>query len=397
MIEENRIRENLKLFSFPRLSGTEGEKKALELAVKKIESLNLKPLNQDFVFSTFFGRTYPKLAFLLGFIILFLYYLNFKIIIIPLILTIIGVILCLLFILARKPESMRLPKILNSSNLYAKVGLKSNKSQADINTQNKLGSERNILFICHLDSKGQRFSILYRIKIIRTWVFSGLIVLVIVIFKNYVFTPFSLFFYILGGVPIVINLSVTILFLLNTTNNKSNGAIDNASGIACVLELLSYFSKPVSRMKNHVLWFVFTGAEETGTMGIRNFYQIIRHINKEKALIFNFDAIAKNSYFFPGKKMSDQVKTIFNLFSKNNNGLEIKRNTKRFPFGSHTDGYYLKKKNFQGIGFGDLEIYEHVHSIYDTIDKVDSSLLKRLCDSIIDNLIVFDNQIKNND
>ena len=85
------------------------------------------------------------------------------------------------------------------------------------------------------------------------------------------------------------------------------------------------------------------------------------------------------------------------MFVKNNKGLEIKRNPKRIPFGSHTDGYYLKKKNFQGIGFGDLESYEHIHSIHDTVDKVDSSLLKRLCETIIDNLIVFDNQIKNKD
>jgi hypothetical protein len=302
-----------------------------------------------------------------------------------------------LFILARKPESIRLPKLLHSSNLYAKVGIKPRKNHSDVSIIDKIDNKRNILFICHLDSKGQRFSIRYRIKIIRTWVFSGLIILVILILKNYIFTLFSLFFYLIGIVPIVINLSVTILFLLNTTNNESNGAIDNASGIVCVLELLSYFSKPESRMKHHELWFVFTGAEETGTMGIRNFYKIIRHFNKEKSIIFNFDAIAKNTYFFPGKKMPDQIRTIFNLFVKNNKGLEIKRNTKKFPFGSHTDGYYLKKKKFQGIGFGDLEIYEFVHSIYDTADKVDSSLLKRLCDSIIDNLIVFDNQIRNNE
>jgi hypothetical protein len=92
--------------------------------------------------------------------------------------------------------------------------------------------------------------------------------------------------------------------------------------------------------------------------------------------------------------MSDQINTIFTMFVKNTKGLEIKRNPKKFPFGSHTDGYYLKKKNFQGIGFGDLESYEHIHSIHDTVDKVDSTILKRLCETIIDNLIVFDDQIK---
>jgi len=394
MIDENRIKENLETFSFPRLSGTAGEKKALGLVTKKVEDLNLKPLNQEFVFSTFFGRTYPKIAFLLGFLVLFLFYLNFVAFIIPLFLIIICVILGLLFILARKPESIRLPKVLNSNNFYVKVGLKPKKSQLDISNKDKSAHERNLLFICHLDSKGQRFSILYRIRIIRTWVFSGVVILGIIIIKNNIFTPFSLLFYAIGIAPIVINFIATILFLLNTTNNESPGAIDNASGIACVLELLSYFSNPESKLKHCNIWFVFTGAEECGTMGIRNFYQRIKHLNKEESIIFNFDAIAKNSYLFPGKKMSDQIKTIFSMFVKNNNGLEIKRNPKRIPFGSHTDGYYLKKKNFQGIGFGDLESYEHIHSIHDTVEKVDSSLLKRLCETIIDNLIVFDNQIK---
>jgi len=395
MIDENRIRENLTTFSFPRLSGTEGEKKVLELAVKKVEDLNLKPLNQEFVFSTFFGRTYPKLVFSLGFIVIFLFYLNFATFIIPLFLIIICVILGLLFILAIKPESIRLPKVLTSNNLYVKVGLKSMKNLSDISNKDKIAHERNFLFMCHLDSKGQRFSILYRIRIIRTWVFSGVVILGIVILKNIIFAPFSLLFYIIGIAPIAINLIVTILFLLNTTNNESNGTIDNASGITCVFELLSYFSNPESRLKHHNLWFVFTGVEECGTMGIRNFYQKIKHLNKEKTVIFNFDAIAKNTYLFPGKKMSNQISTIFSMFVKNNKGLEIKRNTKKIPFGSHTDGYYLKKKNFQGIGFGDLESYEHIHSVHDTVDKVDSSLIKRLCETIIDNLIVFDNQIKN--
>ncbi|MBY9017550.1 MAG: M28 family peptidase [Candidatus Lokiarchaeota archaeon] len=393
MIDENRIKKNLELFSFPRLSGTTGEKKVLQLATQKVEELNLKPLTQDFVFSTFFGRTYPKIAFSLGFTILFLFYLNFVAFFISLLGMIIFVILGLLFILTRKPESIRLPKKLNSSNLYVNIDLKPNISESDINKHKLNGQQRSVLFLCHLDSKGQRFSILSRIRIIRSWVFSGLILFIIIIFKNYIFTPFSLLFYIIGFFPITVNFISTILFLLNTTNNESNGAIDNASGIACILELLTYFSNPESRLKHFNLLFIFTGAEECGTMGIRNFYYKIPHVNKDQSIILNFDAIAKNTYLFPGKKISDHIYTIFNMFLKNDKGLIIKRNPKKIYFGSHSDGYYLKKKNFHGIGFGDLESYEYIHSIHDTVDKVDSSLLKRLCETIIDNLIVFDNQI----
>ena len=392
MIDEKRLKENLTAFSFPRLSGTDGEKKALKLAISKVEDLNLEPSTQDFVFSTFFGRTYPKIAFSLGFTVLFLFYLNIMAFIISLFFMIIFVILGFLFILTRKPESIRLPKKLNSSNLYVKLDLKHKKRKSEIKENNLNEKERSILFLCHLDSKGQRFSILGRIRIIRTWVFSGLIVIIIVIFKNYIFTPYSLLFFIIGIFPTTVNFISTILFLLNTTDNESNGAIDNASGIACVLELLTYFSNPESKLKHYNLWFVFTGTEECGTMGIRNFYYKLTHINKDQSIVLNFDAIAKNTYLFPGKKMSDQIYTIFNMFLKNNKGLTIKRNPKKIYFGSYSDGYYLKKKKFHGIGFGDLESYEFIHSIHDTVDKVDIPLLKNLCETIIDNLIAFDNQ-----
>jgi len=388
MIDEKRLKENLTTFSFPRLSGTDGEKKALNLARSKVEDLNLKPLTQDFVFSTFFGRTYPKMAFSLGFTVLFLFYLNIASFIISILFMIIFVILGFLFILTRKPESIRLPKKLNSSNLYVKIRTKYDEKD-NLEEEHK---ERNVIFMCHLDSKGQKFSILGRIRIIRTWVFSGLIVITLVIFKNYIFTPFSLLFFIIGIFPTTVNFISTILFLLNTTNNESNGAIDNASGIACVLELLSYFSNPKFRLKHYNLWFVFTGTEECGTMGIRNFYYKLTRVNKDKSIVLNFDAIAKNTYFFPGKKMSDQIYTIFNMFLKNTKGLEIKINPKKIYFGSYSDGYYLKKKHFNGIGIGDLESYEQIHSIHDTVDKVDIPLLKNLCEMIIDNLIAFDNQ-----
>ena len=39
MINENRLQNNLEAFSFPRLYGTEAEKKACNIAKKKIEEL----------------------------------------------------------------------------------------------------------------------------------------------------------------------------------------------------------------------------------------------------------------------------------------------------------------------------------------------------------------------
>ncbi|MHA1509592.1 MAG: M28 family peptidase [Promethearchaeota archaeon] len=355
MIDEKRLKENLTSFSFPRLSGTDGENKALKLARSKVKDLNLDPLSQPFVFSTFFGRVYPKIAFVSGFCILFLLFLGAKTIIIPISLAFIALLMVVLLLLTRKPEKIRLRNKLNSENLYVKIRAKHNE-------KDNLGEERlarNVLFMCHLDSKGQRFSILGRVRIIRTWVFSGVILVFILILRTYLFTSLYVLLHAFGTVTLGVNLVATILFLLNTTNDESKGAIDNSSGIAIVLELLNHYTNPESRLENYNLWFVFTGAEECGTMGIRNFYYKISGINKEQSLFFNFDAIARN---------------------------------KKIYFGTYSDGYYLKKKKFNGIGIGDLESYEYIHSVRDTVDKVDVPLLKNLCEMIIDNLITFDDQ-----
>ena len=50
MIDKSRIENNLKEFSFPRLSGTEFEKKSFNIMKQKIEDLNLIPLKQEFSF-----------------------------------------------------------------------------------------------------------------------------------------------------------------------------------------------------------------------------------------------------------------------------------------------------------------------------------------------------------
>jgi len=38
----------------------------------------------------------------------------------------------------------------------------------------------------------------------------------------------------------------------------------------------------------------------------------------------------------------------------------------------------------KGFGFGDPSSYKHIHSINDTIDKVEANLLRKLCIFIIE-------------
>ncbi|MFX1408301.1 MAG: M28 family metallopeptidase [Promethearchaeota archaeon] len=386
MINQNRIKKDLEIFSFPRLSGTKFEEKAFNLAIQEVKNLNLKPITQEFNFSTFYSRVYPKISLFLLFLIILILFLNIKGVIFPIILIIASGILVILFFYTRNPENINKGKVLPSRNLIVKMEEETTKN----NLQNI------IMFCCHLDSKGQQISILARIRASRYYVFSILSTFIVILIKNFIWPQANVLFYIIGLFPLIINGLATCLIIVNSTNNDSNGAIDNASGIACVLELIRYYLNLDSRLKHFNLWFIFTGAEECGTMGIRHFYREYSLINKHTSIIFNFDAIAKSICLFPGKNVSERIRDLYSKLLNNDVGLKINSYYRKLHVGSNSDGYFLKKKNFQGFGIGDMESYRYIHSIHDTIDKVDEKVLAKLCEVITTSLKNYDTNLNIN-
>ena len=382
MIDELIIKKNLEEFSFPRLSGTIHEKKAFNLAFNKILELGLKPQVQEFEFSTFYSRSYPKIGFISGFLLILSFYINMSIAYFALI--IIVPILVSLVIIMRNPENVRFYKKLRSANLF--VRLKAHKSS----TKNKtINSKRTIVFSCHLDSKGQKLSILARVRSMRAYFFSALITIFIIILKELTSSNVKLILFILGSIPLSINLISTLLIGINTTKNSSYGALDNASGIACVFELLRYYSNEINRIENVDSWFVFTGCEETGTMGIRNLYKKLKVFDRNLLMLVNFDSVGKGITMYDSIFKPEGYNEFYNNFLNNRVGLDIIQKSKKINFGTHSDGTYIKKKMYQGVEFGDLSIYKFMHSKEDTIDKVNTNNLKRLCELIIENVKIY--------
>ena len=89
---------------------------------------------------------------------------------------------------------------------------------------------------------------------------------------------------------ILISISNISLLFLNT-HNKSLGALDNASGMATVFELSSYFLN--NPLKNYNLWFCQFSAEELGTMGSRVFVnEYENQFIKGRIFQINFDMVS---------------------------------------------------------------------------------------------------------
>ncbi|MFX1317244.1 MAG: M28 family peptidase [Promethearchaeota archaeon] len=379
MVNEARIKKNLKKFAFPRLSGTEFELEAFNKVMGEIKNLNLEFEIQSFTFSSFYSRIYPKVAFLLGSLILLLLHLNIIIIISFTLILIFFSMVIASIILTRKPEKIQFIKRFNSQNLLVKIKSNSNAT----NNNNRI-----VMFMSHIDSKGQRFTINTRIRMIKLWISSSIILAVVIIYKNFIIIniEFELILYLIGLFPLTINMFASIIILLNATNNSSAGAVDNASGIACNLELLNYYRIPKNRLTNYNMWFLFTGAEECGTMGIRHFYNNLNNFDFNKSIIFNFESIANHVYLFPGENEGDHIKEIDYLLLNNNRNLPIRHYITSRVLGTHSDGGFLGDRGLQGYGVGEVEAYAYMHTPNDTIDKIDTKVLKNLCLVLIDTL-----------
>lgn len=392
MVNKSRIKNNLEEYSFPRLSGTGGESKAFNLTKKRIESLDLHPHIQKFTFSKFYPRYYPRIISITTFLLLLIFYLNLPPLVFILSLIITFSIIIPTILITRKPKKIPFGKKYKSQNIYVKF----NNSNEDRNTTKRNQSSQkgyNFLFFSHIDSKGQIFSIRFRIISYLLWISSSIITTFFILLKVLIFQG-SLVFHIIILLSLLLTLIGIAMININFTNNNSNGAIDNATGIAINLELLHYFSKRENRPRNINIYIVFTGCEEQGTAGIQYFYEIIKDLDREKTRIINFDSVAQNIDIWDLTKISLN----HHAFS------ELLNNEEKFEVTIHTQDskiyftrsdflYLFREGGFTGFTCGDKSMYEYIHSKRDTIDKVDVEVLSNLTETIIKFVREFDEKI----
>ncbi|MFX1445443.1 MAG: M28 family metallopeptidase, partial [Promethearchaeota archaeon] len=370
MIDETRMKQNLEMLTFPRLSGTEGEKKAFNIVKEKIENLNLEPSVQEFSFTTFYPLIYQKIVFLLTFWTLFLLYLYIAFMFTIINLIVIFAIFIPVLIITRKPEKIRIGKKRESQNLFVKLLGSSENTINEYDNMEQDNERGNLLFLCHLDTKGQRLPMKFRVFFFELWIYSSICCVVIFILRIFIFIQYAFWFLIIGAIPLSLNFIVTIALCLNTNNNESPGAIDNASGVVCVLELLHYYSDFKFRLNNYNLWFLFTGAEENGTIGARHLYNKVKHLDKAKTFMLNFDTIGRSIDVITDERGE--------FFFRNTKDFTVTYHMPKRIRLSRSDAYIFADKGIGGFGVLDKQSFKYAHTKEDTIDKVDVNLLKKL-------------------
>lgn len=395
----DRIYNVVKDFSFPRLAGTSGEKKAVALTIKTFKDIGYDDRiiqKEPFQFSDFYSTTLINLIMVINltfslFILMFIY-INLYITII-----ISGIMAIVVFLIIKGLKHPENPgfwgefygKTISATNIFIKLPAKKL-------TEDQAG---DIIISAHLDSKSQTFKTYWRVFFYKIWLYGGIFLglfFILLFIRTYTIIKINLL--VVGSgiwtFTILISISNIFLIFLNTHNN-SPGALDDASGMAVVFEISRYLKE--NPLDNFNTWFCQFSAEELGTMGSRVF--VNNHEGefvKGRVFQINLDMIScsceqknqveylKSYGVLPRKKIAPLLSKYLDTAAKEENV-----NIKGFHLstGAHTDSVPFHLRGFDSIDIVTRAGSKYSHNKIDTPDKVDPKILKETC-MIIKNVLL---------
>jgi len=395
----DRIYNFVKDFSFPRLAGTSGEKKAVDLTIKTFKDIGYDDRiiqKEPFQFSDFYSTTLINLIMVINltfslFILMFTY-INLYITII-----ISGIMAIVVFLIIKGLKHPENPgfwgeyygKTISATNVFIKLPAKKL-------TEDQAG---DIIISAHLDSKSQTFKTYWRVFFYRIWLYGGIFLglfFILLFIRTYTIIKINLLVVGSGiwAFTILVSISNIFLIFLNTHNN-SPGALDDASGMAVVFEISRYLKE--NPLDNFNTWFCQFSAEELGTMGSRVF--VNNHEGefvKGRVFQINLDMIScsceqknqveylKSYGVLPRKKIAPLLSKYLDTAAKEENV-----NIKGFHLstGAHTDSVPFHLRGFDSIDIVTRAGSKYSHNKIDTPDKVDPKILKETC-MIIKNVLL---------
>ena len=161
-----------------------------------------------------------------------------------------------------------------------------------------------IIFSAHHDTASLRYSMtmlknLYRIATftLLTFLILSFITSIWSLLAIFDLTQFDIVFFFIRNLALVIGIILLIfnaIILINKKSDKSIGAIDNASGVAVLIELAKLIKKnPLYKTDVIFLW---CGAEERGLWGSKqycnlHFEELIHNYDMEKSYNINIDMV----------------------------------------------------------------------------------------------------------
>ncbi|QFF99441.1 hypothetical protein PB01_11725 [Psychrobacillus glaciei] len=169
------------------------------------------------------------------------------------------------------------------------------------------------------------------------------------------------------------------------------GAIDNASGVAILLDVakkLSKYTEKNGKFQKDIVIVAFNG-EESGLQGSKHYTDILKKEYKHLINV-NLDAIydAPIELLAGGEEAMQELLDDVTIHFKNND-LPVEVDTSQ---GLVSDYASFLSKNINAVSLGSQKIMDFIHSPSDTIDKINFPFLEQVSEVVAQFVINHDNR-----
>lgn len=364
--------KHVESLAFNRTASSTGETEAINYIEKELIKANIDPKTEHF---DWVGPL--KILMRTTYIIILIYLILFR----AYLIIIAYFIIKFMF---EKTRRITIAKNEESKNLYAHIPAKEDISNRPI-----------VIISAHYDSITTNLPfklqviifIIYRLIVI-FYVVMIIVFSVIFILDIFDIIPFSnsliviIIFTTIGGAFV----SIPIVYLV-FTEKPSSGSIDNATGVAILIEMAKLFKKnPLEKID---LLFLWTGAEEWGLKGSKkfcktHFISLKKKYDLDKSLNINIDMVGTyiglldKSGLIIKRKMNENLNDILEATAKQLQIPLVRYNKVIKPKSDHkTFKRYAKRarKKFQVSCFHSSKDSKYIHSLKDTPDKCSSENL----------------------
>lgn len=369
---ELETKKHVESLAFNRGASSIGETKAINYLEKELESVNLEAHHEYFQWT---GPT--RVLMRVSYLVMMTYLLLSRLFL----LLIVYVVIKLSF---ERTRQLSLIKKESSKNIFAKIPAKNPEFKRPV-----------VIFSAHYDSISA--NIPYRVQALMFLIYRLIIgFYVCIIFILSIWLTLDIFYIFALPTDIVIFISILSLFgiassipILYVVFNErpSSSSIDNASGVAILIELAKLFKK--NPLENMDIYFVWTGAEEWGLRGSKTFcanhiiymneeYDLNRSININIDMVGTYIGLLDKVGLPLRKRLNKNLNTILEA-TANSLNIPLKRYNKIIePKSDHTVFRRCARrarKNLQVVLFHSDKDSKYIHSLRDTPDKCKSENL----------------------
>lgn len=349
--------------SFPRLPGSRGNREARQLVASMFEMAGLEVALEDFTATDYSINIAARWALVPTGVMLFLSALSL----------VYGIAVPALFISLLSP----MPLLVILSGLTKKRDFPRARRYSAANLVSRLrpheGEDRKktVILMGHYDSKSQTFSIGLRVFLYIVGGIGGLLLALIIAACSISLLlgaacPFASYLFFAAAVVLAVDLS----FLSNRIGNRSDGALDNATGVGLVLETASRLARDPAPGIEVVA--VATDAEEIGLCGARDFLE--RHgpeLDMKNTVIVNFDGCGGDrvvSVLKTGKGEGPGGKELRRLCREAAAGKNVPFKERSIPVGMATDALPFRRAGYACLDF--IGMASKSHTTKDRMDLV---------------------------